>query len=155
MKRLVLVLALSAAPALQAQDSSAYYRSAGPPPKDETTAFALSFLVPGLGQLYSVAPVAGAVQLGAAAGGIALAVHNGQQVEHCTSITGYVSEVCTSDTRNKSLVAVGLLAFGASWVYSMLDAPSAARRFNERHRVAAIVQPAPGAMTRLGLALSF
>lgn len=149
MKRLVLVLILAAAPALRAQDSSAYYRKVAPPPKDGTVAFALSFVLPGLGQVYAGEPALGGILFAGAAGGTALALDNAQLVERCARSSPSATLVCSSDRRDGNLVTAGLFVAAASWIVSMAEAPSAARQFNEKHRIALRIEPGAAGSTRV------
>ena len=143
---------LAATVAARAQDSSAYYRTEPTAQKDGTVAFGLSFLRPGLGQVYAGEPVFGAVLFGAAVGGTALALYNAQLVERCDPAT-FAPRVCSSEAKNSGLVTAGFFIAAAAWVASMAEAPAAARRFNETHRVALRVDPGAGGTVRVGLSV--
>ncbi len=114
------------------------------PPKSGTTAFLLSFLITGGGQVYAGETGKGVALFLMNVGGAALAINGLAQCD------GYYSDGC-----NDSQVAIGAALLVVPWIYSMVDAPGAAGRYNRKH---AAVQPVVGLDTRggarLGLSLA-
>lgn len=149
---LVIAVAGVAAP-VHAQDSSAYYRTAAASHKDGTAAFALSFVLPGLGQIYAGEPALGVGMLAATGVAAGVAIHASGYVERCVKVSAVLTD-CHDERRSQSTMTTAALVGGMVWLASMVDAPQAARRFNDRHRVALRVQPGAQGSTRIGLAFS-
>ena len=149
----IAALAALALPAVsRAQDSSAYYRTVPTTQKDGTVAFALSFVLPGLGQIYAGEPALGVGMLAATGVAAGVAIHAGGYVERCVKVSAVLTG-CHDERRNQSAMTTAALVGGMVWLASMVDAPQAARRFNDRHRVALRVDPGVGGTVRLGLSL--
>jgi hypothetical protein len=116
--------------------------------KDPAMATMLSFFLPGSGQLYSGEYVKGGGLLALAAVGGAVATH----ALSCGSAAD-----CEMSTGGRALGAAGMLAFFGSWIYGIVDAGDAARRFNDRTAMVASVRPIietdTRGQTRLGASL--
>jgi len=106
------------------------------PPKSGTTAFLLSFLITGGGQVYAGETGKGVALFLMNVGGAALAINGLAQCD------GYYTNGC-----NDSQVAIGAALLVVPWIYSMADAPGAAGRYNRKH---ARVQPVAGLGPRGG-----
>jgi hypothetical protein len=113
-------------------------------PKDPSMATMLSFFLPGSGQMYAGERVKGGALLAIAATGGAIAVH---------SLSCAAASDCDMSTGGRLLGAAGMLAYFSSWIYGIVDAGDAARRFNDRPAVMAarpFVAPDRHGGTRLG-----
>jgi hypothetical protein len=111
-------------------DSLAYQRKSG------LKAFALSALIAGGGQLYAGETKKGVVLTVMEVGGVGMTA---------------ASTVVDGDA-SYGLAAYGIVAALGSWIYSMIDAPHAARRYNEKHaRAQPVVGIEPGRAARLGV----
>jgi len=105
-------------------------------PKDGGLALVLSFLITGGGQMYS----------GEVGKGVGLLVLSG--LGAATTLAAVeIASTCTStyyggcnDSSEAGLALVGVSVWLGTWIYSMVDAPSAARRYNAAHglRVGAV-----------------
>lgn len=118
--------------------------------KDPSMATMLSFFLTGTGHIYSGERAKGAALLAVTAVGVGIAA---KQLSCATAAD------CKSTTGGMALGAAGTVAFFGSWLYGIMDAGDAARRFNSAHGIVAIdiepmVLPARGGRTRLGLSLS-
>ena len=110
----------------------------------------LSFFLTGAGQMYSGERAKGSALLMLTAVGVGVAA---RQLSCATASD------CESTTGGLALGAAGTVAFFGSWIYSIVDAGDAARRFNSSHGLIAtgvkpFVAPAGGGRTRLGLAVA-
>jgi hypothetical protein len=115
--------------------------------KDPALATMLSFFLTGTGQMYSGEQAKGGVLLALTAAGVAMAA---KQLSCATASD------CEATTGGMALGAAGAVAFFGSWIYGIMDAGDAARRFNSVHGLVAagarpFVAPAGGGRTRLGL----
>lgn len=114
-------------------DSLTYHRKSG------LTAFALSALIAGGGQLYAGEKKKGVALMLLELGGVALAA----------SADALAGDAAYADA---APIFAGVLIAGGSWIYSMADAPRAARRYNYKHALARpIVGIEPGHTARLGV----
>ena len=118
--------------------------------KDPAMATMLSFFLTGAGQMYSGERAKGSALLMLTAVGVGVAA---RQLSCATASD------CESTTGGLALGAAGTVAFFGSWIYSIVDAGDAARRFNSSHGLIAtgvkpFVAPAGGGRTRLGLAVA-
>ncbi len=110
-------------------------------PRSASTAFVLSFLIAGGGQLYAGETKKGAVLMTTELVGAGLVIH---ELATC-------DELLTEGCDNVKLGLGAVLALG-SWIVSMVDAPGAARRYNEKHgRAQPIVHIEPGRAARVGV----
>ena len=117
--------------------------------KDPAMATMLSFFLAGAGQMYAGERAKGGTLLAFAAVGAGVAA---KQLSCATASD------CDSSTGGLALGAAGMVAFFGSWIYGIIDAGDAARRFNSAHglMVAAVeplVLPVRGGGARLGLAI--
>ena len=113
-------------------------------PKDPSMATMLSFFLPGSGQMYAGERAKCGALLAIAATGGAIAVH---------SLSCAAASDCTMSTGGRVLGAAGMLAYFSSWIYGIVDAGDAARRFNDRPAVMAarpFVAPDRHGRTQLG-----
>jgi TM2 domain. len=99
------------------------------PPKSGATAFVLSFLITGGGQVYAGETGSGVALFLVDLGGAALMING---LQECG---GYYSGC------NDGKIGVGAALVLGSWIYSMVDAPAAAGRYNRKH---AFAQPVLG-----------
>jgi hypothetical protein len=114
------------------------------PPKSGATAFILSFLITGGGQVYAGETGKGVALFLMNVGGAALAINGLAQCD------GYYSNGC-----NDSQVAIGAALLVVPWIYSMADAPGAAGRYNRKHAgVQPLVGLGPRGSAKLGLRLA-
>lgn len=118
-------------------------------PKDGGLAFVLSFLIPGVGQMYAgeTGKGIGMLVVDLAGSGIAIA-----GAESCGSYDGQC---------NTGLIAAGASIVLADWIYSMIDAPGAAHRHNAKLgyrtgslELAPLLASAPGARVTVGVHLA-
>ncbi|GAB5533774.1 MAG: hypothetical protein Rubg2KO_00230 [Rubricoccaceae bacterium] len=100
-------------------------------PKSERTATTLSLVAPGGGQLYSGETVKGGLLLVGALGGLAVAANELPALAEDVPDRGYYT---THGTR----FGLGLGVAGVLWLYGIVDAPSAARRANQRNGLASV-----------------
>jgi hypothetical protein len=117
--------------------------------KDPAMGTMLSFFIPGSGQIYAGERVKGGALLAVAAVGVGVATH---QLSCATAAD------CESTTGGMALGAAGTVAFFGSWIYGILDAGDAARRFNSSHglvvtAIEPVVIPIHGRGARFGLAV--
>jgi hypothetical protein len=128
-------------PALRLTASRSTFDSVAFGPKSASTAFVLSFLIAGGGQLYAGETKKGVVLMATELVGAGLVVH---ELATC-------DELLTGGCDDVKLGLGAVLAVG-SWVVSMVDAPGAARRYNEKHgRAQPIVDIEPGLAARFGV----
>jgi hypothetical protein len=114
------------------------------PPKSGTTAFLLSFLITGGGQVYAGETGKGVALFLLNVGGAALAINGLAQCD------GYYSNGC-----NDSQVAIGAALIVVPWIYSMADAPGAAGRYNRKHaRALPVVGIGPRGGAKFGVQLA-
>lgn len=110
-------------------------------PKSASTAFVLSFLIAGGGQLYAGETKKGVVLMVTELLGAGLVVH---ELATCDELL--------TDGCNDTKMRVGAVLALGSWIVSMAEAPSAARRYNERHaRAQPLVDIEPGREARFGV----
>ena len=110
--------------------------------KSGTTAFLLSFLITGAGQMYAGETGKGVSLLLLDIGGTALLING---VAGCG---GY-----GSDCDNGPMVVGAALVLG-TWIYSMADAPGAAGRYNQKHaRALPVVGVGPRGDGKFGVRL--
>jgi hypothetical protein len=110
-------------------------------PRSASTAFVLSFLIAGGGQLYAGETKKGVLLMLAELGGAGLIIHDLATCDELLSVG-------CNETKQ---VAGAVLVLG-SWIYSMVDAPGAARRYNEKYgRAQPIVDVEPGGAARFGV----
>jgi hypothetical protein len=109
----------------------------------------LSFFLTGAGQMYAGERVKGGALLAITAVGGAVAV---KQLSCATASD------CRSTSGGMALGAAGAVAFFGSWLFGVMDAGDAARRFNASRGLVAtarpLVAPAAGGRTRLGLVVA-
>lgn len=118
--------------------------------KDPAAAQMYAFFLPGSGQMYAGERAKGAGLLALSIVGIGVA---GKQ------LTCAAASDCSPTTGGMALGAAGMVAFFGSWLYGIMDAADAARRFNMAHGVTTaglepIVAPGAGGQTRLGLSIA-
>jgi hypothetical protein len=110
-------------------------------PKSASTAFVLSFLLAGGGQLYAGEMKKGVVLMATELVGAGMVIH---ELATC-------DELLTGGCADVKLGLGAVLAVG-SWVVAMVDAPGAARRYNEKHgRAQPIIDIEPGRAARFGM----
>lgn len=110
--------------------------------KSGTTAFLLSFLITGAGQMYAGETGKGVSLLLLDIGGTALLING---VAGCG---GYSSEC------DNGPIAVGAALVLGTWIYSMADAPGAAGRYNQKHaRALPVVGVGPRGGAKVGVRL--
>lgn len=108
--------------------------------RSASTAFVLSFLIAGGGQLYTGEKKKGVLLMLTELAGAGLVVH---ELATC-------NELLTGSCNDAKMGLGAVLALG-SWIVSMADAPGAARRYNEKHaRAQPIVDIEPGRAARFG-----
>lgn len=117
--------------------------------KDPSAATMYAFFLPGSGQMYAGERAKGAGLLAASIVGIAVA---GKQLS-CAAASD-----CKATSGGLALGAAGMVAFFGSWIYGIMDASDAARRFNLAHGVGTvslepIVAPGASGQTRVGMAI--
>ncbi len=114
------------------------------PPRSGTTAFLLSFLITGGGQVYAGETGKGVALFLMNVGGAALAINGLAQCD------GYYTNGC-----NDGQVAIGAALLVIPWIYSMADAPGAAGRYNRKHpRAQPVVGIGPRGGAQLGMRLA-
>jgi hypothetical protein len=118
--------------------------------KDPAAATMYAFFLPGSGQMYSGERAKGAGLLTASVVGIAVAAKQ---------LSCAAASDCKATGGGMALGAAGMVAFFGSWIYGIVDAADAARRFNLAHGVGiaaleAIVAPGAGGQTRFGLSVA-
>ncbi len=118
MRKLVLILALAAAP-LGAQSVER--------PKDPSTALGIGLAFPGAGNIYAGSPAKGAA-LAVIAIGAPIAGYATSQRGRCKN------DDCTGPHYTNLYVGIG--ASLLSWVYGFTTAPEDARRYNQRMKLA-------------------
>ena len=112
--------------------------------KSGTTAFLLSFLITGAGQMYAGETGKGVSLLLLDLGGTALLING------AAGCGGY-----GSDCDNTQIAAGAAVALGV-WIYSMADAPGAVARFNRQHaRALPVVGVGPRGNAKVGVRLAF
>ena len=106
--------------------------------KSPSSARLYSILMPGAGQLYNGETSKGLIQMGAAVVGVALFVVYLPSSKFVRDDYYWASYGYWTDEGNATLSYGGLaVALGAS-VWSIIDAPKGARRYNERHGLASL-----------------
>jgi TM2 domain-containing membrane protein YozV len=111
--------------------------------KSGTTAFLLSFLITGAGQIYAGETGKGVSLLLLDIGGTALLING------AASCAGYGSHC-----EDGQIAAGAALALG-TWIYSMADAPGAAGRYNQKHaRALPVVGVGPRGDAKVGVRLA-
>ena len=113
-------------------------------PRSASTAFVLSFLIAGGGQLYAAETKKGVVLMVTELAGVGLFAHG---LATCDNLLG-------GECSDVQLGLGGVLALG-SWIVSMVDAPGAARRYNKKYgRAQPIVDTEPGGAARFGVRIA-
>ena len=118
--------------------------------RDPAMATLYSFFLPGTGHMY-------AGERGKGAGLLALSVAGG--VFAASGLSCAADSTCESTTSRMTLGAAGTLAFFGSWIYGIMDADDAARRYNSRNGLAVagvrpvIVPAMSGGQTGVGLSV--
>ena len=121
-------------------------------PKDPATAFLWSFFIPGTGQMYAGETAKGLGLFVASEAGFVVAIVGLAQKSVQTQCTQIVKQTdpfwnpytftqttnCESGSSGKSLVIGGVAASLGAWLYSMIDAGPAVRRYNARHGLASL-----------------
>lgn len=87
-------------------------------------------VVPGAGHFYAGENRRGAAAMTVFAAGVALGTYDQDFYEVCEDWLNCHSESNAADERR---MKVGMVLMGASWLYSVIDAPLAARRTNRRN----------------------
>jgi len=95
--------------------------------KDASTAKLYSFFAPGSGHIYAGERAKGVGLLALSLTGVVLAAN---------SLSCASDSSCESTSGKMTLGAVGMLAFFGSWIYGIVDAGDAARRYNDGHGLA-------------------
>lgn len=118
--------------------------------KDPSMATMYSVFLPGWGQMYSEEHAKGGGLLVLSAVGVALAA---KQLSCATASD------CESTAGGMALGAAGMVAFFGSWLYGIVDAGDAARRFNATHGLAVagiepFLAPAGRGRSRLGFSVA-
>ena len=96
--------------------------------RDPSAATMYSFFLPGSGHMYAGERAKGGGLLALSVTGAVLAAN---------SLSCAADSSCESTPAKMTLGAAGMLAFFGSWIYGVIDAGDAARRFNDRHGLAA------------------
>jgi|GEM_PF-1947262 hypothetical protein len=113
------------------------------PRKEPHTAFHMSCFLPGAGQFYNEEAGKGLLQLGLFIGGLAVAISEAPEegwVEVYSPGGLYLGTELRSEGDESACVA-GLLVAGGAWLWSVLDAPGGAERWNRRHGLALYEDP--------------
>lgn len=144
-----LVLVLAGGP-VRAQARSQTIWTATPAPvqteKDPTTAALLSLLITGGGQIYNEEPLKGGLMLAGSVVGAVLAIDGTNEYdcdpeEHCVP----------------ALLPIGLTTVLGLKLWSLVDAPAGARKWNRNHPRSASLSPAPSVVAlrngRVGVVL--
>jgi hypothetical protein len=119
--------------------------------KDPSAATMYSFFLPGSGHMYAGERGKGVGMLALSVTGVVLAVN---------SLSCASDPSCESTTGKMTLGAAGMLAFFGSWIYGIMDAGDAARRFNTRNGLGVagvrpiIVPGVNGGRTAIGLSVA-
>jgi hypothetical protein len=119
------------------------------PPKDAGTAFLLSFLITGAGQMYAGETGRGITMLLMSAVGAGVYLNALTTQVNCAS---YSYSSCDSSTGGLALAGVGLWV--GTWIYSMADAGPAVRRYNASRGLTAVARQGPHGTTQLGLSIA-
>ena len=119
--------------------------------KDPSAATMYAFFLPGSGQMYSGERAKGAGLLALSVVGIGVAAKQ---------LSCAAASDCNATSGGMALGAAGMVAFFGSWLYGIMDAGDAARRFNAAHGVTTaglgpIVAPGAGGQTRVGVSIAF
>jgi hypothetical protein len=110
-------------------------------PRSAATAFVLSFLIAGGGQIYAGETKKGVLLMLAELGGAGLIIHDLATCDEPLSVG------C-----NKTKQVAGAVLVLGSWIFSMVDAPGATRRYNEKYaRRQPLVGIEPGRPARFGV----
>jgi len=118
--------------------------------KDPAAATMYAFFLPGSGQMYSGERAKGAGLLALSVVGIGVAAKQ---------LSCAAASDCNATTGGMALGAAGMVAFFGSWLYGIMDAGDAARRFNTAHGIATaglepIVAPGAAGQTRVGVSVA-
>lgn len=118
--------------------------------KDPAAATMYAFFLPGSGQMYSGERAKGAGLLALSVVGIGVSAKQ---------LSCAAASDCNATTGGMALGAVGMVAFVGSWLYGIMDAGDAARRFNTAHGIATvglepIVVPGSAGQTRVGVSVA-
>lgn len=159
MRRFAFVFAaitLSLVPRMSgAQDSSAYVRWSEFR-KNPSTATLWSVFIPGGGQMYAEENWRGvSLFTGSAVGALLVvgALHNETVCD--LSFDGFGNAIEHCPGRKDGMFYSGIALAVVPWLYSLVDAPQAAKRFNARHKIALRVEPAPrGRALRVRVSIS-
>jgi len=133
--------------------------SAQAPRKDPGVATVLGIVLPGGGQYYAEEPGHGLLVTAGVVAGVVLGLHSSHgdiYTEDLVNVPvtpsnplGLEFERSLSEHANYQPLVVGSTAAALVWLFGAIDAPSAARRANVRHRVAVLAAP-----NRLGLSVT-
>lgn len=145
----VAVVASASVPGSMSPDTASGADGSVIRPKDAAMATMFSFFLPGSGQMYAGERVKGGALLALSAVGGAVAAH----ALSCAS-----ARDCEMSTGGRALGAAGMVAFFGSWIYGIMDAGDAARRFNDRIGIVAsnarpTFETGTDGRTRLGVSL--
>ena len=118
--------------------------------KDPSAATMYAFFLPGSGQMYAGERAKGAGLLALSMVGIGVAAKQ---------LSCAAASDCNPTSGGMALGAAGMVAFFGSWLYGIMDAGDAARRFNTAHGVITaglepIVAPGAGGRTRVGVSIA-
>ena len=125
--------------------------------KDPAIATAISYLIPGGGQVYAGETAKGFALFGTAVAGPLVGMMT-SKMESCSTNGSIYGGF---DCRNANLTPfyTGLGISVATWAYSLWDARGAAERYNKAQatlaRVAPVIAPGKEQTTNLGLSLAF
>jgi hypothetical protein len=110
-------------------------------PRSASTALVLSFLIAGGGQIYAGETKKGVVLMATELVGAGLVIH---ELATCDDLLG--------GECNDVKMGIGTVLALGSWIVSLVDAPGAARRYNEKYgRARPIVDIEPGRAARFGV----
>lgn len=136
MKSAILVLSLivlAGAALGQTTDEQITAVTAKPAMKSGSTALLYSLLLPGGGQFYNGDVGKGLIQAGATALGLLLFAINFPSEEFVRDEYYWASYGYWTESGNEALCYGGLALALAARVWSIIDAPQGAKRFNQRH----------------------
>ncbi len=99
------------------------------PPKDESTATFLSIFIPGGGHFYAEEHSRGLTLLLTGGGAMATGMVLGAVFPREKNMGFGV----TAEEYNWTYFLLGFAVYAGTWIYGIVDAPNAVRRYNERH----------------------
>jgi hypothetical protein len=112
--------------------------------KDPNVALHMSYFFPGGGQFYSDQSGKGALQLGLFIGGIIVAIAEAPQYEYTDYYDDwgyYEGTNRTLKSGNDGACAAGICVALGSWIWSVIDAPGCAEKYNREHGLALYENP--------------